>query len=189
MEDVSKIAAYLAQNMVYLRGKKNFSQQQLAEMAGIPRTTLTNIESGFGNPSLLNLIKIASALSVSVDELLSIPRSECQLIPAAKVPVQNRNQGRVKVFELLPDKLKGILIDRMEFEPEAMMKGHPHLPGTKEYMTVIKGEMVVHVAGEPYVVKEGDVLAFPGNQPHSYRNTTHTQAIAISVIIPIPASA
>ncbi len=189
MEDVTKISAYLAQNIAYLRGNKNFSQQQLAELAGIPRTTLTNIESGFGNPSLANLVKIASALSVSVDELISRPHSESQIIAAADVPVQLRSNGRVKVFELLPDKLKGIFIDRMEFEPKATMKGHPHLPGTKEYMTVIKGEVAVHVADAWYVVTPGDVFAFPGNQPHSYHNRQDALAIAISVIIPIPASA
>lgn len=186
---MTKISAYLAKNIAYLRGNKNFSQQQLAELAGIPRTTLTNIESGGGNPSLVNLVKIASALSVSADELISRPHSEHQIIAAAAVPVQTRSSGRVKVFELLPDKLKGILIDRMEFEPKATMKGHPHLPGTKEYMTVFKGEIAVHVAEEWYVVTPGDVFAFPGNQPHSYRNTKNAPAIAISVIIPIPASA
>lgn len=188
MEDITKISGYLAQNITYLRGNKNFSQQQLSELAGIPRTTLTNIESGFGNPSLANLVKIASALSVSVDELLSPPRSDCQLIPASKVPVELRSNKKLKIFKLLPDKLKGIAIDRMEFSPETTLKGRPHLPGTKEYMTVLKGEMDIYVADKWYTVMEGDVFAFPGNQPHTYRNPLTTPAVFISVIIPIPAT-
>jgi len=127
------------------------------------------------------------ALGVSVEELLSRPRSDCLLIFADQVISQSRSQGQVKVFKLLPDKLKGIEIDRVEFEPEAVIGGHSHLPGTKEYMTVIKGEVVVHVAGETYSIKRGDVFAFPGDQAHSYRNPKRSPSIAISVVIPVPA--
>jgi len=68
------------------------------------------------------------------------------------------------------------------------MVGTPHLAGTKEYMTVLQGEIKVFLAGESFLVKRGDVFAFPGNQPHSYRNLLRTKSIAISVVIPIPAS-
>jgi len=46
MNDNTKVDSYLAQNIAKLRHKKNFSQHQLAAVAGIPRSTLTNIESG-----------------------------------------------------------------------------------------------------------------------------------------------
>lgn len=186
MEDESKIAAYLAQNIRYLRGQKRFSQLQLAELAGIPRTTLTCMESGQGNPALQNLVKVAVALGVGVEELLSQPRSACVLISSSDVPVQHRSQGQVRVYELLPDKWRGIGIERMEFEPRAMMGGTPHLPGTKEYMTVIQGEIAVYVEGSHHVTQPGDVLAFPGNQPHSYLNTQASLSVAISVVIPVP---
>jgi len=189
MEDLKKASKYLAQNLINLRRSKNFSQYQLAKLANIPRSTLTNIESGTGNPSLNNLVKLSIALGVGVEELLSRPRSDCSLIFSDQVITQSRSQGQVKVFKLLPDKLKGIEIDRVEFEPEAVMGGHPHLPGTKEYTTVIKGEVVIHVAGETYSVKKGDVFAFPGNQAHSYRNPKRSSSIAISVVIPVPAHA
>lgn len=189
MEMVSNTAKYLAHNLRYLRSKKGFSQQQLAQLADIPRTTLTHMESGQGNPSLMNLVKVAGALSLGVEELLSRPRNDCVVIAADQVPVDHRSQGKVRVFSLLPDKLKGIAIERMEFEANASMGGHPHLSGTKEYMTVIQGEIVVYVAGEYFLVKQGDVFAFPGNQHHSYLNQIASVSIAISVVIPIPASA
>jgi XRE family transcriptional regulator, regulator of sulfur utilization len=188
MGEDSNASVYLGKNIEVLRGKKGFSQQRLAKLAGIPRTTLTNIESGGGNPSLNNLVKISSALGVGIEELLSRPRSDCQIVRADNLPIQFRGKGQVKIFKLLPDKLKGIEIDRMEIEAESGMVGYPHLSGTKEYLIVLKGEVVVTVGGEPYAIKNGDVFAFPGNQPHSYRNSKTSTSIAISVVIPIPAS-
>lgn len=179
---------YLAKNILYLRQKRGLSQQALAALAQIPRTTLTNMESGGGNPSLNNLVKISSALQTSIESLLSRPRTDCHLIKARDVPVQMRSGGRVEMYKLLPDKLKGIEIDRIEIISGATMGGHPHLAGTKEYLTVIKGEVTVFVGGESYTVKKNDVFAFPGNQPHSYRNNKGITSIALSVVIPVPAS-
>lgn len=186
MDAIERTSSFLAHNIEKLRLNKGLSQQQLAKQAGIPRSTLTNIESGDANPSLHNLVKISLALGVSIEELLSKPRTECLLIKAEAVPAQNRSQGKAILHKLLPDRIKGIEIDRLELAPEAAMGGHPHLDGTKEYLTVIQGEILVHIAGEKFHVKQGDVLAFPGHQPHSYRNLKKTSSVALSVVLPVP---
>ncbi|MCB0413671.1 MAG: helix-turn-helix domain-containing protein [Bdellovibrionales bacterium] len=186
MDIVEKTSKYLGENIENLRSLKNMSQLQLAQQAEIPRSTLTNIESGVANPSLKNLIKISLALGVSIEELLSKPRTDCLLIKSNEVPVLIRGQGRVRLHKLLPEKIKGIEIDKLELSAEAVMGGHPHLDGTKEYLTVLQGEVSVHVAGETFNVKAGDVFAFSGNQPHSYRNLRKTTSIGISVVIPMP---
>lgn len=185
MSSADKVSQYLADNLIALRTKKGLSQQQLAELAEIPRSTLTNIESGSGNPSLHNLARISTALQISIEELLSRPRNECELIPSGQVQLERRSQGKVRIFKLIPDKVKGLDVDRMEIDVGATMGGQPHLVGAKEYFSVIQGEVTVAVAGDKYVVKKGDVLAFPGDQAHSYRNTGSQSAIAVSMIIPV----
>ncbi len=190
MSDVGKssnISRYLAENMQSLRQKKGFSQEQLAKAAGIPRTTLTSIESGSGNPSLTNLVKISAAFQVSLEELLSRPRSDCALILSENVPMQERNRGQSRLYKLLPDKIRGLEIDRIEIEIGGTMSGHPHVAGTKEYMVGIAGKITVQVAGEEFLVKPGDVFAFPGDQRHSYRNSGMQAAVALSVVVPVPA--
>ncbi|MGE0171252.1 MAG: helix-turn-helix domain-containing protein [Oligoflexales bacterium] len=182
-----QISRYLAENMETLRRKKGFSQEQMAKLAGIPRTTLTSIESGSGNPSLANLVRIAAALHVSVEELLSRPRGDCLLVTRDQVPVQERNRGQAALHKLLPDKIKGLEIDRIEIKAAGTMGGHPHVVGTKEYMVGLEGEIMVHVAGQEFLVRPGDVLAFPGDQRHSYRNAGKQKAAALSVVVPVPA--
>lgn len=180
------VSRYLAFNMQALRKKKGFSQNQLAQFADIPRSTITNLESGAGNPSLTNLCKLAAALNVSVEELLSRPRNDYTLIKAAEVPVLNKARGMVNVHKLMPDKFKGIEIDKLELQAKSSMGGQPHLQGTKEYLMTQKGTVAVYLAGEAHVVNAGDVFAFPGDQPHSYRNATARPAVAISVVLPVP---
>ncbi len=180
-----KVSIYLADNIIALRKKKLLSQEQLSRLAEIPRSTLTHIESGSGNPSLQNLVKLSAALQVGLEELLSRPRNECELRELEQITVIKRSQGRVKIYKLLPDKVKGLDVDRMEMEAGALMGGHPHLAGAKEYITVLQGEVAVNVAGDTYLVKAGGVFAFPGDQAHSYRNTGVVKSLAISVVVPV----
>ncbi|HET7676020.1 MAG TPA: helix-turn-helix domain-containing protein [Gammaproteobacteria bacterium] len=182
-------AMNLAHNVTFLRKRRNLSQQRLAELANIPRSTITNIESGGGNPLLSNLGKLSAALGVGIEELLAPPRGDCRLIPAAEVPSETRGNGRLRVFNLLPERVRGLEITRMAFEPTGSMRGTPHVTGTKEYLHVLEGRVTVLVAGRVFDVGPGDVLAFPGDQPHSYANREAAAAVALSVVVPIPVTA
>jgi len=158
------ISRDLAHNVSALRRGRQLTQAQLARQAGLPRSTLTWIESGEGNPSLRNLVRLSAALQVGIEELLARPRAECLLVPAGSVPVQVRGGG-ARPFKPLPDSLPGMEMDRLELEPGARLRGVPHLDRTREYLTVVRGEIVLHVAGQGHRVRAGDVLAFPGDRP------------------------
>ena len=53
------------------REKRQLTQEELAHRAGIHRTYLSDIERGFRNPSLVNIEKLATALSVSLPDLFT----------------------------------------------------------------------------------------------------------------------
>lgn len=63
---------YLAQNLKYLRKKSGFSQAEIAENIGIPRTTLGDYERAHTQPSMEMLIKFASLFMVQIDDLLNL---------------------------------------------------------------------------------------------------------------------
>lgn len=180
------IAVYLSQNLTSLRKARQLTQAGLAQKAGLPRSTLTHMESGQGNPSLKSLHAVATALGVSLEELLARPRAACALVPAAQIPVSTKAAGKVQVFKLLPDPIPGMEIDRMELKAGARLVGSPHLAGTKEYLTCIAGAVSVTVGGQTHELSAGDVLAFPGDFPHSYKNPGADLAIAISVVVIAP---
>jgi transcriptional regulator with XRE-family HTH domain len=54
-----------------LRDARGWSQEELAEKAGIHRTYIGGIERGLRNVALLNIVRIAHALDLSVSDLFS----------------------------------------------------------------------------------------------------------------------
>ena len=54
-----------------LRKKSGWSQQKLAEKAGLSYNVITKIEQGAAkNPNIQTIIKLANAFKISLDELM-----------------------------------------------------------------------------------------------------------------------
>lgn len=66
--DAKKI---FGQNVRRLRKVHGFSQEELAERAGLHRTYIGSVERGERNLSLDNIVAIARALGVAVAELMN----------------------------------------------------------------------------------------------------------------------
>lgn len=156
------------------------TQQRIAKLAGIPRPTWANLETGGANPTLAVLVKVAGALQVTLEELIGPPRASAKHYAAAELPVRKR--GAVLVRRLLPDPIAGMEIERMEFQAGAALSGVPHTPGTREYLTCETGEIELAVAGERYRLQPGDVVVFAGDQKHGYRNAARGRSVAYSVV-------
>ena len=66
------------------------------------------------------------------------------------------------------------------------MTGVPHTPGTREYLTCETGEIILVAAGERYHLRPGDLVAFRGDQRHSYANPTRHVSVGYSVVVLAP---
>ncbi len=178
-------SANLARNLRDLRESRRLSQAQLSKLAGIPRPTLANMESGSANPTLSVVLRLANALQVLIEELIAPPRSTGRLYVAADLPTRQR--GRVNIRKLLPDPMPGLDIERMQIPAGDHLVGIPHTRGTREYLTCETGQVVVTAPGNRWTLQAGDVLVFRGDQRHSYHNPGTASAVAYSVVSLSPA--
>ncbi|MCP4809814.1 MAG: helix-turn-helix domain-containing protein [Proteobacteria bacterium] len=172
----------LARSIRQLREIRGYTQNKLAQLSGVPRPTIANLESGGANPTLSVLTKVAAALQVSIEELISPPRAVARLYKASELRVKRR--GDVTVRQLLPDAIPGVVVERMELLRDATMAGVPHKPGTREYLTCETGRLLLTASGEKYRLEPGDVVVFRGDQKHGYANAGETTAVAYSVVMP-----
>ncbi len=178
------LAGHLGQNIKQLRAARNLTQAQVAKLAQLPRATWANLESGAANPTLGVLHRVAVALQVSIEELLAAPRAGARFYPRGSLPI--RTPGEATIRKLLPDRVAGMEIDRLELPPRARVTGVPHTPGTREYLTCESGELELAVSGGRFRLAPGDVVVFAGNQKHSYHNNGGRPAVGYSVVVLAP---
>jgi transcriptional regulator with XRE-family HTH domain len=183
MDNPEHTAANLARNLASLRHTRSLTQEALAKAARVPRSTIANLESGDGNPSLAVLVKVAGSLGVPIDELLASPRAKVRKWAAADLSSRSRGRG-VTIRPLVPEPVPEEMLELMELDPSAAMGGTPHLPGTREFFSCLEGRVTITVAGDRHDLVAGDVLGFPGNVPHSYRNPDAAhRAVGVSVVV------
>jgi len=176
-----ELSVRLSDNIRQLRAARGKTQQQMANLAGVPRATWANLESGGANPTLTVLHAVATALGVSLEELLAPPRATGRHYPKAGLPTKRR--GRVEIRNLLPDPVPGMDIERFELAPKARMTGIPHTPGTREYLACEVGAIRLVASGDQFDLEIGDVVAFRGDQRHSYSNIGRGTAVGYSVVL------
>ena len=67
---MDKISKKLGKNINRIRDQKGMTQGDICRATGMDRGYISRVESGFKNPTISNLEKIAKALGVTPDELL-----------------------------------------------------------------------------------------------------------------------
>jgi len=72
MINLDNLAKEFGKKVKIERIKKDISQEQLAEMAELHRTTLGGIENGKNMPNLETIAKLANALELSLPEMVDL---------------------------------------------------------------------------------------------------------------------
>jgi transcriptional regulator with XRE-family HTH domain len=150
------------------RERAGLSLSELARCAGIAKSTLSQLESGTGNPSLETLWALSVALDVPFSRLVDHP-------PRPRVTVLRRGEGSTVVSErahyvatLLascpPNARRDIYL--LSVEPGPPHESEPHVPGTMEHMVVGSGRALVGPAEQPVELGPGDYMCYPGDVPH-----------------------
>jgi transcriptional regulator with XRE-family HTH domain len=173
-------ASALAENVRRLREAQELTQAELAARAGLPRATLSLLESGSANPTLSVVLRVSKALDVRLEELLETRPTDTHVYRRGELP--ERQRGGVTVKRLLPEHVDGLDIEQLVIPPGRTLVGIPHTPGTREYLAIDSGSVELRVSGNLHLLDAGDVAVFRGNQKHSYRNPGRGVARAFSVI-------
>lgn len=75
----SEILSRYGQVIRSIRLEKNISQETLADLSGLHRTYMSDVELGKRNVSLENIDRIANALNISISEIFKRIESEDKL--------------------------------------------------------------------------------------------------------------
>src|SRR2546423_5589206 len=105
----NELGTHIAGNVKQLREARGLTQEEMAKIASMPRATWTHLESGAANPTVAVLHRVAAALQVTLEELVSTPRAAVEFFPLAKLPT--RAQGQAQVRKLLPHPIPGMEMD------------------------------------------------------------------------------
>ncbi|MGH3125161.1 MAG: helix-turn-helix domain-containing protein, partial [Streptosporangiaceae bacterium] len=151
------------------RHRAGLSLTEVARRAGIAKSTLSQLESGTGNPSLETLWAICVALDAPFSRLLDPPRPPILLIRADEGPTVSAAEADYQATLLAacpPGARRDVY--RIVAEPGHARASEPHMPGVVEHVVIGAGRALVGVAGEAVELSPGDYIRYPADVPHVF---------------------
>ncbi len=165
------------------RALHKLTQTTLAKRAGIPRATLANMEGANSNPSISVVVKVARALGVTVDDLITRRQSpHVTEVERKDMAVMRQDDGKFLSTRASPISTPNLQVNDVSMMPGCYTKGVPHPEGSHELFLCHQGTATVEVDGHKYEVKAGNLIYFHGHLPHSYGNEGLKPVHAMAVV-------
>jgi transcriptional regulator with XRE-family HTH domain len=152
------------------RARAGLSLTEVARRAGIAKSTLSQLESGSGNPSLETLWALAVALGVPFSQLVDPPGQRVEVIRAGEGLVVYSEESDYQV-SMLSSGPAGVRRDiyHVSGEPGTPRLAQPHQPGTIEHLVLSAGRVLTGPTEDPVELGPGDYIRYPGDVPHVFR--------------------
>ena len=151
------------------RRRTGLSLTEVARRAGIAKSTLSQLESGTGNPSVETLWALGVALGVPFSHLVDPPRRVIRVIRAGEGPVIHAEHAHYEAAVLAscpPGARRDIY--RVAAQPGPPRQSQPHMPGTMEHLVLSTGRVLAGPVGEAVELWPGDYVTYPGDVPHIF---------------------
>jgi transcriptional regulator with XRE-family HTH domain len=159
----------IAQSLRRERERVGLSLSEVAKRAGIAKSTLSQLESASGNPSVETLWALSVALDVPFSRLVEPARPRVQVIRAGEGPAvfsERANYVATLLASCPPNARRDIYL--ITAEPGSARESDPHMPGVVEHVVLCSGRGRIGLVEDPVEMAPGDYVAYPGDAEHVF---------------------
>ena len=170
---VERIPAEVGARVRTARTLRGWTLDQLAEHSGVSRRMIVNVEAGTSNASIATLLRLATALHVSLADVVSdvSPREVIVVTgPADREPLWRGSTGGRALMVASADTPDMLELWDWTMQPGDEYESEAHRPGTRELLHVIDGRLRLTVDEDNRELGEGEAASFDAGVPHRYAN-------------------
>jgi transcriptional regulator with XRE-family HTH domain len=175
-ELVGRVAASLRQ----VRRSRALSQQDLAGLAGVTASAISQAERAERGLSLATLVRLSSALGVTIDDLL---HGEDPHVYRIGRRTEDPQRGLERTITLLGSSDSELRVDLVHLDVREAGTPSGRQKGTG-IVAVASGLVHVAVAGQTPAVRYGEVLVADSERVDGWRNLGQAEAVLFWIVIP-----
>lgn len=180
MENLNK---NISQNLKRIRMEKNLSLDKLAEITGISKSMLGQIERIETNPTISTLWKITTGLKISLTDLIEASLPNNALITRQDITPLFEDNKKVCSYPFFQNNAgKNFDMLQVFLEPNGKLISTAHISGTKEYIIVFKGILTIYVDNEEYNILPNQAFQFDADKDHIYENK-HDEIVSLCMLV------
>ncbi|MBL9142233.1 MAG: helix-turn-helix transcriptional regulator [Verrucomicrobiaceae bacterium] len=176
----------LGRRVKKLRGDRSWSLEELANVSGVSKSMLSEIEREKANPTLSVTYRIARAFGLNLQELIETAEtaSSIQVIRSTERSQVYRSDKQCEIRTLSPLNLeKEIEFYQVTLKPKGELRSQPHYEGTREFLTVEHGAIRIESGTDRSELGVNDSATYRADVPHAIVNTGSDEAVVFLVVI------
>ena len=174
----------IGDNLKRLRGRMGLSLSEVANMTGVSKTMLSQIERSESTPTISTIWKISNGLKVKFDTLLdTTPTHLCDIRRIADVIPLCDKSGLAENYCMVPfSPVTGYEFFYCTYKPSCSYHSYGHKNSRSELIFVFEGAIDLEIESKTYHVEAGSTITFDAAKPHSYVNNGDRDANFCSLV-------
>jgi Predicted transcriptional regulators len=169
---VERLTSNIANNLSRIRKARGLSLDKVAELTGVSKAMISQIEKGSVNPTITVMWKIVNGLQLSFTSLLEDQAQDVSIVTREEAPLIVGANGAFRSRPLFPfDARTRTEIYWVEMDPGCVHHSEPHNDGVEEYIILEYGSLDIEIAGSIHSIRAGQSIRFNAAAEHRYINT------------------
>jgi transcriptional regulator with XRE-family HTH domain len=178
--EAASITGRVAASLRALRRARDLSQHELAKLAGVTPSAISQAERAERGLSLTTMARLSDALGITIDDLL---RGDNPRIYRIGRRVEDPQRGVQPAMTLLGGHDSELRIDLIQLRPRQAGRPENRPPGSA-ILAVASGMVQIDVGGQTPAVRHGEVLVADSDRVRGWRNVGHGEAMLFWIVVP-----
>ncbi len=169
-ENTDDILNLLPARLKEARRAKGLSLEAVANLSGVSRSMVSQIERGESSPTISTLWNLTRALQVDFAGLLEGTKTadQIEVLRKSEVPsIDNMGQNcHIRILSP-PEEAGGHEVYDIQFDAGGALNSQPHARGAREQLTVLDGAVKVTSGSAVTELRQGDTARYAADIAHS----------------------
>ena len=180
---MEQVSLKIGERLKEIRNTRHLTLDEAAELTGVSKPMLGQIERGQSSPTINILRKISTGLKIPLSFFCRQPETEYTVAGLSEKEMITEEDGGMRAYPLFPfDPARNVEVFYIEFDAGVQHDSMPHVEGVEEYIFLVQGALKMIIGGKEVVLQEKQSIRFGADISHTYHNVSDEVCNVYNVI-------
>lgn len=180
---MEQVSLKIGERLKEIRNTRHLTLDEAAELTGVSKPMLGQIERGQSSPTINVLWKISTGLKIPLSFFCRQPETEYTVAGLSEKEMITEEDGGMRAYPLFPfDPARNVEVFYIEFDAGVQHDSMSHVEGVEEYIFLVQGALKMIIGGKEVVLQEKQSIRFGADISHTYHNVSDEVCTVYNVI-------
>ena len=173
----------IGERLKEIRNTRHLTLDEAAELTGVSKPMLGQIERGQSSPTINVLWKISTGLKIPLSFFCRQLETEYTVAGLSEKEMITEEDGGMRAYPLFPfDPARNLEVFYIEFDAGVTHGSLPHVAGVEEYILPVQWTLKMVIGKKEVFLQKRQSIRFGADVPHAYYNVSDEVCTVYNVI-------